>query len=213
MRKLSARWVPRLLTADHKRAAEVESEQCLGTLKRNSKKFLRHYMTVDETWIHYYTPETKNQSKMWTGPGESALKKAKMVPSAGKVMATIFWDLHGIILMDYLQKRKTITEEYYASLLDRFDAILKEKQPHLAKKVFFYHDNAPANTSAIRTAKLFDLRNETLPHPPDSLDLVPSDYFLFPNMKFWLGGKRFSSNEDITAATNEYFEGLIKITF
>ena len=27
---------------------------------------------------------------MWTGPGESAPEKAKTVPSAGKVMATIF---------------------------------------------------------------------------------------------------------------------------
>ena len=39
-----------------------------------------------------------------------------------------------IILIDYLQKRKTITEEYYASLSDRFYVILKEKWPHLPKK-------------------------------------------------------------------------------
>ena len=90
MRKLSARWVPRLLTADHKRARVVTSEQCLGMFQSNSKEFLRRYITVDETWIGYYTPETKTQSKMWTGPGESVAKKAKTIPSAGKVMATIF---------------------------------------------------------------------------------------------------------------------------
>ena len=60
MRKLSARWVPRLLTADHKRACVVASEQCLAMFQRNSKKYLRCYVTVDETWIHYYTLETKN---------------------------------------------------------------------------------------------------------------------------------------------------------
>ena len=106
----------------------VASKQCLGMFQRNSKEFLRFYVTVDETWIHYYTPETKNQSKMWTEPGESASKKAS------KVMAKIFWDSHGIILIDYLQEGKTITGEYYASLLDRFDGIMKEKRPHLAKK-------------------------------------------------------------------------------
>ena len=74
---------------------------------------------------------------MWTGPGESAPKKAKTVLLAGKVMATIFWDSHRIILIDYLQKRKNITEEYYASLLNRFDAILKEKRLHLSKKKCF----------------------------------------------------------------------------
>ena len=44
----------------------------------------------------------KIQSKMWTGPSKSASKKAKMGPSADKVMATIFWISHGIILIDYL---------------------------------------------------------------------------------------------------------------
>ena len=145
---------------------------------------------------------------MWIRPGESAPKKAKTVPSAGKVMATIFWDSHGIILIDYLQKGKTITGEYYDSLLDRIDAILKEKRPHLTKKVLFHHDNVPAHTSAIATAKLFNLLYEILPNPPYSPDLAPSDYFLFPNMKTWLGDKRFSLNEKIFAATNEYFEGF-----
>ena len=38
--------------------------KCLGMFQRNSKEFLRRYVTVHETWIHYYTPKTKNQSKM-----------------------------------------------------------------------------------------------------------------------------------------------------
>ena len=53
-----------------KQACVVASEQCLGMFQRNLKEFLRRYATVDETWIHYFTPETKNQSKMLTGPGE-----------------------------------------------------------------------------------------------------------------------------------------------
>ena len=53
-------------------------------------------------------------------------------------MATIFWDSHGIILIDSLQKEKTITGEYYVLLLDRFDAILKEMRPRLAKKNNFH---------------------------------------------------------------------------
>jgi len=54
------------------------------------KEFLRRVVTVDETWIHHYTPETKQQSKQWISPGESAPKKAKTGLSAGMVTATIF---------------------------------------------------------------------------------------------------------------------------
>jgi len=33
----------------------------------------------------------------------------------------------------------------------------------------------------------------------------PRDFFLFPNLKTWLGGKKFSSNEEVIVAVNEYF--------
>ena len=63
MRKLSARWVPRLLTPNNKSNRETASELCLTLLKRNPKKFLPRFVTVDETWIHWYTPETNEQLK------------------------------------------------------------------------------------------------------------------------------------------------------
>jgi len=85
----------------------------LEQFKRNPKEFLRRVVTVDETWIHHYTPETEQQSKQWISPGQSAPKKAKMVPSARKVIATIFWDAKGVILMDFLEKGRTITGQYW----------------------------------------------------------------------------------------------------
>ena len=55
---------------------------------------------------------------------ERASKKAKTVPSPEKVMATVFWDSQDIIFTDYLEKGRSITGQYYADLLDRFDAEL-----------------------------------------------------------------------------------------
>ena len=59
-----------------------------------SKKddFLSHLVTVDETWVHYYEPENKAQNHQSVGPGSPRPTKFKMQPSAGKVMAAIFWD-------------------------------------------------------------------------------------------------------------------------
>ena len=62
MRKLSARWMPRVLTVEQKRNRMTTSEH-LDMFKRNLKEFLRHFVTVDETWIHHNTPEMKEQSK------------------------------------------------------------------------------------------------------------------------------------------------------
>lgn len=69
-----------------------------------------------ETWIHHYTPESKQQASEWTEKHESRPKRAKTQQSAGKVMANVFWDAHGIIFIDYLEHGRTITGPYYAGL-------------------------------------------------------------------------------------------------
>jgi hypothetical protein len=62
MKKLCSRWVPHLLTADQKRTRMKISEQCLECLNKNKTDFVRRFITMDETWIHHYTPESKQQS-------------------------------------------------------------------------------------------------------------------------------------------------------
>ena len=213
MRKLSARWVPRLLTPDNKRTRETTSEQCLTLFKRNPKEFLRRFVTVDETWIHWYIPETKEQSKQCILPGECVPKKAKTVPSAGKVMATVFWDSQGVIYIDYLRKAKRsqgfTMPNYWADSISN----CRKKRPHLAKKkVLFHHDNAPAHTSAVATAKLVVLGYEQLPYLPYSPDLASCDFYLFPNLEKSLAGQKFKSNE-VIAATEAYFADLKKTYF
>jgi len=90
MKKLCTRWVPRLLTADKKCTRMEISEQCLERFNKNKTVFVCRFITMDETWIHHYTPESNQKSIKWTEAGCSALKKTRSVPSAGKVMASVF---------------------------------------------------------------------------------------------------------------------------
>ena len=119
-------------------------------------------------------------------------------------MATIFWDFQGIILIDYLQKSKT-TRECYSTLLDRKRRAEKKTAKIGAQKVLFHQDNTMSHKSTVAMAKLHELGYELIPHPPYSPDLAPCDFFLFPNLKTWLGGKKFSSNEKVIVAVNKYF--------
>jgi hypothetical protein len=45
---------------------------------------------------------------------------------------------------------------------------------------------------------------ELLEHPPYSPDLAPSDFCLFPKLKLFLAGQRFSSNQEAIAAVKVY---------
>jgi hypothetical protein len=51
--------VTRLLAADQKRTRMKISEQCLKRFNKNESTFVRRFVTIDKTWIHYYTPESK----------------------------------------------------------------------------------------------------------------------------------------------------------
>jgi hypothetical protein len=52
-----------------------------------------------------------------------------------------------------------------------------------------------------------------LPHPPYWPDLAPSDFFLFPRIKFKLKGRRFDAVEDIKAKTQTVLNILTKKHF
>lgn len=46
--------------------------------------------------------------------------EVQVSPSAGKVMATIFWDSEGTLMIDQKDKGETVTYEYYTNILTRF---------------------------------------------------------------------------------------------
>lgn len=91
-------------------------------------------------------------------------KMAKVVSSAGKVMACVLWDAKDIVFIDYLQGQ-SINGEYFANLL---------RQPQKAVKWKW-----PKNCTAV--AAVNDSGFKLVDHPPYSPDLPPSDYYLFPS--------------------------------
>ena len=103
---------------------------------RSKDDFLLRLVTVDESWFHYYELENKAQSSQYVGPGSTRPKKFKTQPSAGKVMATVFWDTKGVIMLDFLSKSSIITGVYLANLLDQLKIAISEKrQGKLSKGV------------------------------------------------------------------------------
>jgi [histone H3]-lysine36 N-dimethyltransferase SETMAR len=206
MKKVSARWVPRMLTDHQKRNRTVICERLLKLFQGDKMNFLDRYVTMDESWVHHYDPETKIQSKQWKHTGSPPPRKFKVVPSAGKIMLSVFWDAQGIILTDYLQKGATITGNYYSQLIVKLRGALKEKRRgKLSKGVLFHQDNAPSHTSCVAMAAIHQAGFELVEHPPYSPDLAPSDYRLFPKLKEHLRGKKFSSDEEVMSAVNEWF--------
>jgi len=112
-------------------------------------------VTVDKTWCHHYTPESKRASKEWRGKDEECPVKAKTQPSAGKVMATVFWDYKGVLHIDFLHDRKTINAAYYCDLLEKVRAAYRSKRRSFPiRDVLLLHDNARPHAAALTPKKI-----------------------------------------------------------
>ena len=81
------------------------------------------------------------------------------------------------------------------------------------EKMLFHQDNAPCHKSIAMMAKLYELHFELHLHPPCSPDLIPSDYWLFADLKRIFQGKRFGSNEEVILETEAYFEAKDKLFY
>jgi histone-lysine N-methyltransferase SETMAR len=108
-----------------------------------------------------------------------------------------------------LEKGKTINGASYSSLLDlSVNRTARKMSTNGPQKILFHHDNAPTYFSGVVAAKLMELGFQLVPHPPYSPDLAPLDYYLFPNMKKRLAGRRFYSNKEVIVEMNSYFAQL-----
>ena len=70
--------------------------------------------------------------------------------------------------------------------------------------ILLQQDNARVHTCKIAMDAVKGNGYELILHPTYSLDLAPSDYFLFPNLKKDIHGCRFRSNKEVVAAVEEW---------
>jgi len=156
--------------------------------------FLNSIVTSYETWV----PESKRSSKQWRHPGSPKSKKAKTTFSAGKVMATMFWNSKGVLYVDFLTERRTINTEYYSALLEGpVKTAIRNKRKRAQTSVSFLQNNACPHVVACTMDTAQNLKWNVLPHPPYSPHLASTVYHLFGPLKEHLGGKRFRNEEVI----------------
>ena len=98
-----------------------------------------------------------------------------MQTSAGKVLASVFWDVQGILFINYLEQERTINSECYIALLVCLKEEIAKKLSQIRKKKVFFHQNkALCHKSIAMMAKLHELHFESFPQPPHSPDLALS---------------------------------------
>ncbi|UYV75234.1 hypothetical protein LAZ67_12003040 [Cordylochernes scorpioides] len=209
MRRVAAKFVPKLLNCDQKQHRMNIANEMLDSV-RDDPNLLQRVITGDEAWVYGYDVETKAQSSQWKLPHEPRPKKARQVRSNVKVLLTVFFDCRGMVHHEFLPQGRTVNKEYYLQVMRNLREAIRQKRPDLWKNKnwLLHHDNAPAHTSLL--VRDFLAKNNTLmmPQPPYSPDLAPCDFFLFPKLKRPMKGRRYATLDEIKTASKEELKNI-----
>ncbi|KAL4143874.1 hypothetical protein QTP88_006129 [Uroleucon formosanum] len=95
---------------------------------------------------------------------------------------------------------ETINAAKYCETLKKLRRAIQNKRRGLfTSGVCLLHDNARPHTANVTKQLLDSFGWDVLNHPPYSPDLAPSDYHLFTSLKKHMGGKKFSTDEEVKA--------------
>jgi [histone H3]-lysine36 N-dimethyltransferase SETMAR len=167
LRRVSSRWIPHSLQTNEKKERERISQTLLGQFHSDPVTFLDQLVTGDECWFYCYDPYTKQQSSEWRVKGENPPLKVKRSRSVRKFMATVFWDMQGILLLKWLPEGSTINSTYYCDILSELKEQIKcKRRGKWSRGVCLLHDNARPHTSHQTSEHLSKLGFRLLPHPP-----------------------------------------------
>lgn len=212
--KLCSRWVPKMLTDEHKTKRLGSALTFLTRYNDEGEEFLNQIVTGDETWIRHLTPESKQQSMEWRHTSSPKKHKFKTTFSAQKILCTVFWDTKGVLLVEYCPRGQTINaERYRVTLRNLRRAIQNKRRGMLSEGIVLLHDNARPHTARDTQRLIEQFGWEQFNHPPYSPDLAPSDFHLFLHMKRELGGRRFACDDDAKNAVNLWLSSLASSFF
>jgi len=150
MRRVSAKFVPRLLTMEQKHL-RLEVSQDMLDYANSDPEFLNIVITGDESWVYGYDTETKAQPSQWKHSTSPRPKKARQVRSNVKAMLTVFFGSRVVVHHAYAPQGQNINKEYYLEVLRRLRNAVRCKRPDLwaAGTWQLHHDNAPAHSSQL----------------------------------------------------------------
>jgi histone-lysine N-methyltransferase SETMAR len=116
-------------------------------------------------------------------------------------MLSVWWGLKGIIYWEILPSVCNITADLYCQQLNRVAPKLQGKQD----RIYFLHDSTRPHIAKSNREKMLKLGWVTVPHPPYSPDLAPTDYHLYRSMSDYLREKKFDDENDLKIDLANFF--------
>ena len=207
-RNLCARFVPHSLTPEQ-REDRVTSCQDTITMADVDKNFLRKLIWEMKSGVLCMTP--KKSDGVLNGSVRHPLGRRNW----NSKEHFDFFDSQGVVHKEFVPEGKTVNAKFYKGVMDRLLKSIQRIRPaaFCSRDFFLLQDNAPAHRAASVCLFLTPKNVKSLNHTPNSPDLSPPDYFLFPKLKMKLKEPHFADVAEIQEAVTDELEKAQKEEF
>ncbi|UYV62710.1 hypothetical protein LAZ67_2001663 [Cordylochernes scorpioides] len=225
MRRVAAKFVPKLLNCDQKQHRMNIANEMLDSV-RDDPNLLQRVITGDEAGVvhHEFLPQGRTVNKEYylqvmRNLGEAIRQKRPDLwknknwllnhdnaPAQKSLLVRDFLakkkntnDAAATELVHYKFEGQTINQHYYLDVLRSLREAVRQKRPEKwqKKNCVLHHYNARPQTAV--TVQLYLAKHgiALLPQPPYSPNIASNDFFVYPKIKKVLNGRRFDSISEI----------------
>ena len=126
---------------------EASERTTYGDVTKSPVGFLFKWVLVNRTWVAHVNAETKQQSVAWNHTcSPTWLRKACQTLLARRLMITIFWDVQGIFIIEFMTHGTAINSKVYCRMLMKLKRAMQNKHLGLLNTgVVVLHDNVPSH--------------------------------------------------------------------
>jgi histone-lysine N-methyltransferase SETMAR len=209
LRKITARYLPKDLT-DFQRAERVR------ICRENLAKFesgawrLCDVVTGDESWFNHKRIGRKSSNSAWVARGDSPPTVVRHSRFSPKTLFSIFFKSTGPVLIHYVEQGETIDHQYYIDYcLEPLINNIKKQRPSCGVQgIKLHHDNGRPHVHHVVSEYLESEGITVIPHPSNSPDLSPCDFWLFDLIKQNLADQ--NNSESLYRAVSHFMNSLNK---
>jgi [histone H3]-lysine36 N-dimethyltransferase SETMAR len=184
LRKITARYVPKYLTNSQKAERVRICQENLSKFEQGVWR-LSDVVTGDESWFYHKQIGRKSSNAAWVARGGAPPTVVRRSRFAPRTLLSIFFKSTGPVLVHRVERGQTIDHEYYidnclAPVLEE----IKNQRPSLGVHgIKLHHDNGKPHVHKDVISYLESEDVTIMPHPPNSPDLAPCDFWLFDLIK------------------------------
>ena len=207
LRKITARYIPKNLT-DFQRAERVRiCKENLAKIHQGTWR-LCDIITGDESWFRHKQIGRKISNKAWVSPGDPPPTVVREGRFAPRTLFSIFFKSTGPMLIHRIERGQTIDHQYYINrcLRPLIDEIKHQRPSYGTRGIKIHHDNGRPHVHKDTCDYLENEGLTTIPHPANSPDLSPCDFWLFDLIKDNLTNQ--DDSESLHAAVIDFMNSL-----